>query len=257
MRNLQELIKEKHGIEALQQLWQWEKCVIKDCDFKKHRIFTLRCISKGVIPVSVRLGSTRKDITKKAREIIYKVEKQLLQERVRYINVILDNNGKNLEISRSRLVSLVTTTATQGKWEDFINKVREDRFNKIKQRQVSKFNRLINKTSIKDRETGASSSNYIYQSQTSRGQSNQARISNNNNKWVVNLSKISLTPAQLSLLGKGSNFVVTHKAHPNVDYISATNITEQDVQELKSDVNSLLQRVPAPKTNLTRKKEKV
>ena len=72
----------------------------------------LRCISKGAIPISVRLGSTRKDITKKAWEIINKAEKQLLQERVRYINVILENNGMTLENSRSRLLSLVTTMTT-------------------------------------------------------------------------------------------------------------------------------------------------
>ena len=243
-------------MEALQQLSQWPKCVIKDCDFKNHRIFTVRCISKGVILVSVRLGSTRKYITKKAREIIYKVEKQLLQERVRYITVILDNNGKKLEINRSRLLSLVTTTTTQGKCEEFINKVREDRFNKIKERQVSKFNRLVNKMSNKDKETSTSSSNYINQSQTSRGQSNQLIIPNNNYTWVVNLSKTPLTPAQHSLLSKGPNFAVTPKDPPNVDYISAIKsishkLTEHNGQELKSDVNSLLKWVSTPKTNLT------
>ena len=46
-------------------------------------------MTKGIIPVSVRLGSTRKDITKKEGK------------RVRYINVILENNGKKLENSRS------------------------------------------------------------------------------------------------------------------------------------------------------------
>ena len=98
-------------------------------------------------------------------------------------------------------MSLVTTT-TQGKCIEFINKVREDRFNKIKESQVSKFNRLVNKTSKQDRGASASCSNYSNQSQTSRGQvndsnqsqtsrglTNQAISSNNNNKWVVNLSK--------------------------------------------------------------------
>ena len=42
------------------------------------------------------------------------------------------------------------------------------------------------------------------QSQTSRGLPNQATSSNNNNnKWVVNLSKTLLTPTQYSVLGKG------------------------------------------------------
>ena len=103
---------------------------------------------------------------------------------------------------------------------------------------------------------------YINQSQTSRGQSNQARISNNNNKWVVNLPKTSLTPAQHSLLGKGPNFAVTPKAPPNVDYLSAIKsishkLTEQDVQELKSAVNNLLKGFQDQRPILPRKREKL
>ena len=140
------------------------------------------------------------------------MEKQLLQESIRYINVIFDTNGKKLEINRSRLLSLVTTTTTQGKCVDFINKVREDRFNKIKQKQISKFNRLISKTCNQDTGTSTSSSNYSNQSQTSRGQfnysnqlqrssgqANQDISSNNNNKWVANLSQTPLTPAPYSV----------------------------------------------------------
>ena len=165
MRNQHKIIQGKHGLEALKELQQWEKCVIKESNYKIHRIFTLRCLNKGIILVNVRLGSTRKDITKKAREIIYKVEKQLLQERVRYINVILDNNGKKLETSRSRLLSLVTTTTTYGKCTEFINNVRENRFIKIRERQVSKFNRLINKPSNKDRDFSAQPNSNLRQSQ--------------------------------------------------------------------------------------------
>ena len=161
----------------------------------------------------------------------------------------------------SRLLSLVTTT-THGKCEEFINKVKEDRFNKIEQRQVSKFNRLVHKTSNKDMETSASSSNYNNQLQTSRGQYDQVISSNNNNiKWVVNLSKIPLSPPQYSVLGEGPNFAVTPKAPPKVDYISAIKsishkLTEQHAQELKSDVNNLLKRVSTPKANLTKKERK-
>ena len=260
MRNLQKLIHENHGIETLGLLQLWEKCAIKDSDFKNYWIFTLRCICKGVIPDSVLLGSTRKDITKKAREIIKKAEKQLLQERVRYINVILENNGKKLENSRSRLLSFVTTMTTQGKCIEFINKVREDRFNKVKQRQVSTFNRLITKTNNKinnsqDRETSASGNNNDNlnhnQLQTGTSQSNQGSTRNKSNKCVINLSKTPLTPAQESLLAKGPNFAIIPKVPPNVDYISAIesisqNLTEQDAQELKADINSLPKRFPAP-----------
>ena len=114
---------------------------------------------------------------------------------------------------------MVTTTTTQGKCIEFINKVRENRFNKIKERQVSKFNRLINKPSNKDRDSSTQPmgnprqlqqpSSKLRQLQEIISQSNQFQTTNNNNKWVINLSKTPLTPAQQSLLAKGPNFAVT------------------------------------------------
>ena len=44
---------------------------------------------------------------------------------------------------------------------------------------------------------------------------------NNNNKWVINLSKISLTEGQRSVLDKGPNFSIVPRYIPNVDYITA------------------------------------
>ena len=49
--------KEKYGIEALQLLQLWEKGVIRECNYRNHRRFTLRCISKDLVPVSVKLRS--------------------------------------------------------------------------------------------------------------------------------------------------------------------------------------------------------
>ena len=56
----------------------------KMADFSNHRRFTLRCLSKNLIPVSARLKSTFK--TPKSKEIIRKAERALLNERVRLIN---------------------------------------------------------------------------------------------------------------------------------------------------------------------------
>ena len=74
------------------------------------------------------------------------------------------------------------------------------------------------------------------------------------------MSKTPLTAAQQSLLAKGPNFVVTAKP-PNIDYIAAikavsSNLTEQDAQELKADVNSLLKRDQVLRANLTREEKK-
>ena len=51
-----------------------------------HRRFSLRCLSEGLIPVSVRLKSNIK--TPKGRQIIKKAEIALLNERVRSINIL-------------------------------------------------------------------------------------------------------------------------------------------------------------------------
>ena len=55
--------------------------------------------------------------------------------------------------------------------------------------------------------------------------------------------------------------MLSPQSPPNVDFISAIGsishkLTEQDVQELKSDVNSLLNRGSTSKANLTKKERK-
>ena len=42
-----------------------------------------------------------------------------------------------------------------------------------------------------------------------------------NPRWVINLSKKPLTPAQRSVLAKGPNFAVTPRQPPNLEYITA------------------------------------
>ena len=70
MRNLYKFIKENHGLEDLRELLQWEKVEIKQCHYRNHRIFTLRCINKGLVPVSARLNPNRKDISNRTKAII-------------------------------------------------------------------------------------------------------------------------------------------------------------------------------------------
>ena len=98
-----------------------------------HQRFTLRCLSKDLIPVSVRPKSTIN--TRRAKQIIHKTERQLLKDkterkllkdRVQGINNILKNNTVRLDRCRSRLLSLVASTTMQ-KCTNFINKIRESR----------------------------------------------------------------------------------------------------------------------------------
>ena len=146
MRNLHKYIKEKYGLEALGLLQLWEKSVVRDCDYKNHGRFTLRCIKKGIVLVSVRLRSSCSKSSQGAREIIWKAEKQLLQDRLRCITATVEHSGSNIKNNRSRLTSIVMNTTDIDQWRKFTDKVREDRFFKIKDRQVNKFNILVRKS---------------------------------------------------------------------------------------------------------------
>ena len=98
MRNLHQIILEQHGREALQLFKEWEQFKLRDCDYSNHRIFTLKCISNELVPVSLRLKTTLK--TEEARKIIRKAEWDLLQTRVNSISSILGDNAKQIELSR-------------------------------------------------------------------------------------------------------------------------------------------------------------
>ena len=102
----------------------------------------LRCIHKGLVPVSIKLKTTLK--TEKARKIIQSVEKNLLQVRVKSIKYLLDNNTKQTQLCRSKLASILSASMYR-ECQGFIEKVGEMRFIKVKKRQINEFNNLEKK----------------------------------------------------------------------------------------------------------------
>ena len=140
MINLHKNIKEKCGLEAIQQLHLWEKSVIKASDFKNYRIFLLKCIGQNLIPVSIRVKplKSKQFIRTNTRKIIERPERQLMQERVRTINKTIQVNEDNGNHNKTRLASIVTQLYLD-RCINFIEKVRQDRFNEVKEGQVRKF----------------------------------------------------------------------------------------------------------------------
>ena len=139
MRNLHNILLQEDGIEAWRLFRLWEKHRIRASEYKNHRIFTLRCLHNDLIPVSIKLKSTIKST--RANKILRKAEKDLLQARIKTINFILDNTSKQLEECRAKLVAIISTQRLR-ECQDFVDKVSEIRFNKVKQRQLNKFNLL-------------------------------------------------------------------------------------------------------------------
>ena len=151
MINIHKNIREKCGLEALQQLCLWEKNVIRVSNYKNHRIFTLKCIGQNLIPVSIRLKpiKSKQNISTSARKIIERAERQLMQDRVRGINNTLQTRKNNGNHNKSRLAFIVAQVDLD-RCVNFIEKVRQGRFNKVKARHVRKFDIL----SIKQVKTG-------------------------------------------------------------------------------------------------------
>ena len=119
MRNLHKFILENYGIELLRLFRDWEKFQFRQCDYKNHRISTLRCIHSELVPVSIKLKSTLK--SERAKKILRMAEKQLRQTRLKSINSLLDNNTKQLDITRSKIVSILTAPNYQ-QCQEFIEK---------------------------------------------------------------------------------------------------------------------------------------
>ena len=72
-----------------------------------------------------------------------------------------------------------------------------------------------------------------------------------NPRWVINLSSKPLTQAQRSVLAKGPNYVVTPRQPPNLEYITAievtcTKLSQQDAEELRANINRVLMSSPPP-----------
>ena len=142
MTNLHQIILQEYGLEAWHLFRDWERLQLRASDYRNHRIFTLRCLHKDLVPVSIKLKSTLK--TERAKKIVRKAEKDLIQARIKAINSILDNVGKQTELCKSSLASIISTQRLR-ECQGFIDKVREIRFNKVKQRQPNRFQNLVNK----------------------------------------------------------------------------------------------------------------
>ena len=122
MRNIHNHLILQYGREMNQNFCQWEKLEMKMADFSNHRRFSLRCLSKGLIPTSIKLRSNIR--TPKGQHIIYKAEKSLLNERIRNIN----NTIAMLKLQVDTCTNLLETNLDRKRMEEccrFIESKRE------------------------------------------------------------------------------------------------------------------------------------
>ena len=280
MRNIHSYLISEYGRESVGFYWRWEKFEYKMADFKNHRQFSLRCLNKGIIPTSVKLKTNLK--TPKAKYIIKKAEISLLNERIRSINNSIAMFEIIIDTCKNQLESLIDE-ATMEECHRYIERRREQRHQKTKERHLSKFYRLcqgqrdghsnpwhgnhgihtcINADNIS---TDTSITHYNDPTMTPNQESQNAsnsNINNNNNCWVRNFSKTPLTEAENSLLSHGPNFVIVPREPPTCEYIVAMEkaclqLTQGKVEELRGEVKSLLRKNHKVKPNISREEHQV
>ena len=226
-------------------------------NYRNHLRFSLRCLDRGLIPVSIRLKNLLR--TQKRKEFIYKTERRLLNKRIKNINMTL----KHYEHEGYMYQDDLKQQNEQDCWDECkaeIYKVRELRHKTVLDRQIIKLNKLL--------EEKYQENNYHGRPYCHSGHTNEKGCTNKkgslmhrnvNKKWVINLSSVPLTKDQESLLEHGPNFAVTPQRSPYGEYIKAIETACQSLdaysaEELRSDVYRVLRHPHQLRTNL-RKEE--
>ena len=220
MRNLHQILLQDYGVEAWCLFREWERLQLRASDDKNHRIFTLKCLHKELIPVSIKLKSTLK--TEKARKIIRKAEKDLLQARIKAINSILDNVTKQTEECRSQLASIISAERLR-ECQGFIDKVGEIRFTKVKQRQLNKYNILLNKKEGNITRANATTNPSNLASQAGRQSSALFPPREGSNLTQAGRQAVASLPS-----GEGSNLTQAGAHLPSREVSSSPQVGRQD-----------------------------
>ena len=108
-------------------------------DFSNHRRFSLRCLSEGLIPTSIKLRTNIR--TPKGQYIIYKAEKSLLNERIRSIN----NTITMLKLQVDTCIDLLEMNLDRKSMDEcckFIDSKGEKRHYQTMKHQMGKLERL-------------------------------------------------------------------------------------------------------------------
>ena len=207
-------------------------------DFQNHRRFTIKCLKNNIIPVSIKLKTSI--FTRKANEIIRRAERQLLNERVRTINNMIEINMFRRETYFHQLEEVLDQVTMQ-ECKTLMERVRENRHNKVLERQKTKFEALVLKSNGRSKQDVRKNS--------TKGDTNEDRDGKNRekNRWVINLSNTPLTEDQERLLAHRPKFVITPRETPVKEYIVATEqacmkIEQGKQEEFRVEVKRLLKR---------------
>ena len=194
MRSIHMNLATEYGRENVKIFRRWEKLERKMADFANHRRFTLRCLSKGLVPVSICL--TKNIRTPKGLQIVKRAERALMNERIRSINNTL-NMVRCLRDTCINQLREVLNDTWMDKCIEYIEVGREHQHLKTLERQKLKFERLLAKEKVREGDciTLHGGHDGYYSNHTKQNNETQQSI-RRENIWVKNLSSTPLTEAE-------------------------------------------------------------
>ena len=234
--NLHHYLKIEFGRDCLRLVRQFEKTSLKLARFRNHLRYNLTCFNNHVIPKYLRLP-TPEVKGFRAKNIIFKAERSLLNERIRQNNFTLDVLKGNYRQLESELRGILPEEA----WvrvQEFVDKGKKAEHDLVKHCQIRKFRKL---QSEKENEENV----------------NKEGEKSRKDKWVVNISSRKLTTSEVSVLENSLNFAVSPDALPVNDIIVATesackNLPDDKAAELKGRVVNIVKNSKPPRSNISK-----
>ena len=261
MRSIHMNLSTGYGRESVKIFCQWERYERKMVDFANQRRFTLRCLSKGLVPVCIHLQKNIK--TPKGLQIVKRAERALMNERVKLINNTL-NMVRDLRDTCINQLREVLNDDWMDKCRELIEVGREQQHLKILKRQKEKFERLLDREQVREGicTTLHGGHDGNHSNLTRHNNASENRIEKRReNTWVRNLSSTSLTQDQVKALSNGPNYAIVPKVPPVGEYITAIeNVCNQlqqgKVGELRGEIKTGLKKIQLPRHNISREERK-
>ena len=203
-------------------------------DFANHRRFTLRCLSKGLVPVSIHLTKNIK--TPKGLQIVRRAERALMNQRIRSINNTLNMVSNLRDICKNQLRETLND-----EWMDrcieFIEVRREQQHLKTLKRQKHKFERLLAREKVREGDctiTLHGGHDGYHSNLTNQNNAIEPRTRRANN-WVNNLSSTPLTEEEEKVLSNGPNYAIVPRIPPIGEYVTAIEQVCNQLEQGKAE----------------------
>ena len=227
-------LREKYDQELVKKVRRVEYLTKKVARHKNHRVFTLRCRDKGIVPPSLMLKCPIN--TQNARNIVNRAQSQLIRERIRVTTNKIKTWESDIEGQKNIIYDHIHGDQDAKQNIDlFISKTHNTVYEGCKERQKEKLKRFLSKK----QETEPDLSGGLLK------------------KWVINISQKVLSNEEESILSKGLNYAVSPQKVPVTDYIVQTEkacrlLPPEDRDSLRSEVVHICRSHKPSTPNITR-----